>query len=169
MNVLHFAQEIDQSAQRFYEEMATRTDNPGIARIFRMLANDEALRLNRHRTLANEGHSIDAAALDGEMNVFERLRHCEEQLAVADDVAAYRLALEAEREVLQQYRSAAYGENHPEARRLLDNLVRDEQQRVEDLEGLYDFTNAPNHYLAWGEFSNLGEFQNFGRHDDLLR
>lgn len=169
MNVLRFAQKVDQSAQRFYEEMATRTDNPGIEKIFRMLANDEAMLLSRHKALARTGASADIAALDGEANVFEQLRHREDQLAVPDDLAAYRLALEAEREVLQQYRDVAQVEVHPEVRRLLDNLARDEQLHVEALEGLYDFTNAPNHYLAWGEFSNLGEFHNFGRDGDLLR
>lgn len=169
MNVLRFAQEVDQSAQRFYEEMAMRSDNPGIEKIFRMLANDEAALLNRHQALAEAGGPIAAAALDGERNVFEQLRQREDQLAVADDLAAYRLALEAEREVLQQYRSVARIEDHPESRRLLERLAREEQQHIEALEGLYDFTSAPSHYLAWGEFSNLGEFHNFGRHGDLLQ
>jgi hypothetical protein len=28
------------------------------------------------------------------------------------------------------------------------------------------FANAPNQYLAWGEFSNLEEFRQFGREVD---
>jgi hypothetical protein len=46
---------------------------------------------------------------------------------------------------------------------LLAQVARDEEQHIAELENLYDFANAPNHYLAWGEFSNLGEFNNFGR------
>lgn len=163
MKVLRFAQEIDESAQRFYEEMSDRTESLGIARIFRMLAEDEGQMLLRHRALASRGEAIDAAALDEGVNVFEQLRRRESQLAVANDVAAYRLALEAEREVVSQYRCAAQKEAHPEVRRLLSRIARDEQEHVEELENLYDFANAPNHYLAWGEFSNLGEFHNFGR------
>ena len=45
MKVLRFAQEIDHSAQRFYEEMAWRSNNPGVGRIFQMLAEDEGLLL----------------------------------------------------------------------------------------------------------------------------
>ena len=163
MKVLRFAQEIDHSAQRFYEEMAWRSDNPGVGKIFQMLAEDEGVLLNRHKTLAKRGDSFAAAALDRGVNVFEQLRRREDQLAVPDDIAAYRLALEAEREVLQQYRSAAQTETNPEVRRLLNKLAKDEQRHVEELESLYDFANAPNHYLAWGEFSNLGDYQNFGR------
>lgn len=163
MKVLRFAQEIDASAQRFYEEMATRSGSPGIGMIFRMLADDEGKLLRRHQALAARGDAIDAEALDGGVNVFEQLRRREEYLSVQDDVEAYRLALEAEREVLRQYRSAVKTEKHPAVRRLLSQVARDEEQHVAELENLYDFTNAPNHYLAWGEFSNLGEFNNFGR------
>jgi len=163
MKVLRFAQEIDHSAQSFYAEMAWRSDNPGVGRIFQMLAEDEGLLLNRHTSLAKRGDSFDAEALDRGVNVFEQLRRREDQLVVPDDVSAYRLALEAEREVLQQYRSAAQAETNPEVRRLLNKLAKDEQRHVEELEGLYDFANAPNHYLAWGEFSNLGDYHNFGR------
>lgn len=128
-----------------------------------MLAEDESLLLNRHQSLAKRGDSFDAAALDRGVNVFEQLRRREDQIVVPGNVSAYRLALEAEREVLQQYRSAAQAEANPEVRRLLNKLAKDEQRHVEELESLYDFANAPNHYLAWGEFSNLGDYHNFGR------
>jgi rubrerythrin len=163
MKVLRFAQEIDQSAQRFYEEMASHSDNPGIGMIFRMLADDEDRLLKRHKALATRGDAVDAEALDRGVNVFEQLRRREEYLHVHNDVEAYRLALEAEREVLRQYRSAVKTEKHPAVRRVLSQVARDEEQHIAELENLYDFANAPNHYLAWGEFSNLGDFNNFGR------
>ena len=163
MKVLRFAQEIDESAQRFYEEMASHSDNPGVGVIFRMLADDEGRLLSRHKALAARGDAVDAEALDQGVNVFEQLRRREESLQVSDDVSAYRLALEAEREVLRQYRSAGKAEKHPAVRRALAQVARDEEQHIAELENLYDFANAPNHYLAWGEFSNLGDYQNFGR------
>lgn len=163
MKVMQFAQEIDLSARNFYKEMALRTENPGVRRIFDMLAEDEGEWLNRHAALATSEEAIDAEALDPGGNVFEQLRRQEDQLTVADDVAAYRLALEAEREVLRQYQSAEQAEQQPATKQLLAEMTRDEQRHVEELESLYDFANAPNHYLAWGEFSNLGDFHNYGR------
>jgi rubrerythrin len=166
MKVLRFAEEVDRSARRFYEEMAARTDNPGVKRIFTMLAEDEEQLLRRHRMLTARGDALDAEALDDGVNVFERLRRREEQLAVADDVAAYRLALEAERDMARQYREAARTEIHPDVRKLLVKIARDEERHIEELEQLYTFTSAPDQFLAWGEFSNLGEFHNFGRDVD---
>jgi rubrerythrin len=163
MKVLRFAEEIDQSARRFYEEMAARTEDAGIRRIFATLADEETAILNHHRALARRGDSLDAETLNQGVNVFEQLRHREDQLQVTDDVAAYHLALDAEREVLRQYLNAARDETQPEVRKLLARLARDEQHQVAELENLYDFANAPNHYLAWGEFSNISDFKNFGR------
>lgn len=165
MNVLRFAQTVDQSAHDFYEEMASRAENPGVRRIFDMLAEDERELLNRHAMLAAGADGADARTLDRGVNVFEKLRQQEDRLSVADDLAAYRLALDAEREVLQQYRSAANSEARPRVKELLIEMAGDEQKHVEELENLYDFANAPNHYLAWGEFSNLGDYHNYGRDD----
>jgi len=163
MNTMRFIQELDQSARLFYQEMALRTENTGIRRIFEMLSEDEESLLERHRTLVAQGETIDAKTLDRAINIFEQLRRSEEQLEVKDDVAAYRLALDTERDVLQQYRDAAKAEKHPDVKKLLTKIVQDEKRHVLELEALYDFANAPNHYLAWGEFSNRGDFQNFGR------
>ena len=163
MKVLNFAQEIDESARLFYEEMAARTDNVGVRAIFHKLAEEEVALLNRHRVLAIQGDIPDAATLDERDNLFEHLRHQEEYLQVSDDVSAYRLALDAERYVTKMYWRAANTEANPEARALIVRVAQDEQRHMEEVESLYEFSNAPNTYLAWGEFSNLGEFHNFGR------
>jgi rubrerythrin len=163
MKVLSFAQTIDESARLFYEEMAARADNVGVRAIFHKLAEDEVALLNHHRVLAVQGDIPDTETLDEGMNVFERLRHQEEYLQVADDVSAYRLALDAERDLTKLYWRAANTESNPEVRELIVRIAQNEQQHMEEVESLYEFTNAPNNYLAWGEFSNLGEFHNFGR------
>ncbi|NJC88935.1 MAG: hypothetical protein FIB02_10490 [Desulfuromonas sp.] len=163
MGIMQVAKEIDLSARNFYREMAARTHNPGVRRIFELLADDESELLNRHVARAAKDEAVDAQALDVSVNVFEQLRGQEDRLTVEDDVAAYRLALDAERQLLRRYQSAAEAEKQPVAKQLLADVARDEQQHVEELESLYDFANAPNHYLAWGEFSNQGDFRNFGR------
>ncbi len=163
MKVLSFAQTIDESARLFYEEMAARADNVGVRAIFHKLAEDEVALLNHHRVLALQGDIPDTETLDEGMNVFERLRHQEEYLQVADDVSAYRLALDAERDLTKLYWRAANTEANPEVKELIVRIAQNEQQHMEGVKSLYEFANAPNNYLAWGEFSNLGEFHNFGR------
>jgi len=163
MKVLNFAQEMDESARLFYEEMAERTHNAGVKTIFHKLAEDESALLNQHQELAIQGDFLDTETLEQGVNVFEQLRRQEEGLQVNDDVAAYRLALDAERDATKLYWHAANTEENPEIRELIVRIAQDEQRHMEELESLYEFANAPNHYLAWGEFSNLGEFHNYGR------
>ncbi|TLM67853.1 MAG: hypothetical protein FDZ69_03385 [Deltaproteobacteria bacterium] len=166
MKVFRFATEIDRSAQRFYEEMAARAENPGVKNIFRQLAEDEARRLMQLEVRAAKTNGDETMALDEGWNVYERLRQQGDRLVVADDVAAYRLALDAERHVLHQYEAAAAAEADPVVQKILTEIAEDERQLLRELESLYDFTNVPNSFLAWGEFSNLGEFHNFGRDAD---
>jgi rubrerythrin len=163
MTVTGFAQEIDRSGRCFYEEMAMRAQHPGVARIFRTLAAEEAELLRRHQTLPMETDGCEGETLDRRMNVFEEMRQREDQLHVDSDIAAYRLAMEAEQELLREYRRAARNEKHPAAKAVLTRIIKDEVMHLREIESLYDFVNAPNHYLAWGEFSNLGEYRNFGR------
>ena len=163
MKVLNFVQEIDKSGRLFYEEMASRVNDAGVKTVFRKLADDEVALLNRHRMLAPYGDSPDSETLDERDNVFEHLRRQEERLPVGNDVAAYRLALDAERDLTKMYWRAANAEANPEVRELIVRVAQDEQRHMEEVESLYDFANAPNTFLAWGEFSNLGEFHNFGR------
>lgn len=48
-------------------------------------------------------------------------------------------------------------------KRMLLRIAAMERHELNDLEQLFDFVNAPNESLEWGEFSNLDEFHNFGR------
>ena len=163
MTVSGFAQEIDRSGRSFYEEMAMRAHHPGVARIFRTLAEEEDDLLRRHQTLPLETGEGEVETFDRSINVFEELRQREDQLRVDSDIAAYRLAMEAEQELLRNYRRAARNEKHPASKAVLSRIIKDEVMHLREIESLYDFVNAPNHYLAWGEFSNVGEYRNFGR------
>jgi rubrerythrin len=162
MKILDFAQEANQSAQRFYAEMAGRVANEGVSRIFHMLEEEEK-QLASVQTSHPGIDGYDSPALDRRVNVFEQLRRLEDHFEVNSDVDAYRLAMDAEKDLLHQYEIAAESEADPELKELLCEIAEDERQLLAEIENLYDFANAPNNYLAWGEFSNLGEFSNFGR------
>ncbi|NLC70291.1 MAG: hypothetical protein GX751_02900 [Desulfuromonadaceae bacterium] len=49
----------------------------------------------------------------------------------------------------------------------MKKIAAEEEKHFQLVENLFRFTNAPNQYLAWGEFSNISEFSNFGRHVDI--
>ena len=170
MTVLDFARQLEQSGFDFYSEMATRTGSEGVRRVFDLLATDQRLQLDRIRRLQerSEGMAMDGdGLLDRAVNIFERLRRNEGRLAIANDLDAYQLAIKAESYAVRQYRRALTRVRDAGLRRTLMRVLALDQRELGELEQLYDFVNAPTDSLEWGEFSNLDEFHNFGRYDDL--
>ena len=77
---------------------------------------------------------------------------------------AYQLARDAEREVLCTYERATVAANGLALKKSLLLITAMERHELDEIEGLFDFTNVPNQSLSWGEFSNLDEFHDFGRY-----
>lgn len=167
MNVFEFAREVEMSGERFYGEMAARAQEDGIRNIFDMLAEDESkLLLDLQKLEARYGPVMrNSRALDKLRNVFADLRNREDQLMVSSDLEAYRLAKKAEKQVVDQYRSAIEQERDPEVKALLQRIAALEERELDELQRLCDFVAAPTRSLEWGEFSNLDEFHNFGRYE----
>ena len=170
MRILDFAMETQRSGRDFFRRVARRTDRKGMKKIFLRMAEDEERLLGsfrRLRTTARNGRA-DSSALQEVDNPFRRLNE-ETVLQLEDDLAAYRFLLNTEGEICRFYREAAQCDADADARALLRQVAEKECEKLERLEETYDFVNAPNEYLAWGEFSNLDEFHNFGRYEDNRR
>ena len=170
MTVLDFAQQIEKSGLEFYQEMSARTSQAGVRKIFELLAHDQEELLAKLRHMQERYASSekgDGGVLGRAINIFERLRQREDQLQVANDIEAYHMAIDAEREIVNQYRKVIARVKDPDLKRSLLRVMSLDRRELEELEQLYDFVNAPTDSLEWGEFSNLDEFHNFGRYDDL--
>jgi len=170
MTVLDFARHLEQSGLDFYTEMAARTNQDGVRKIFQLLAGDQQRLLERLLRMQERSANLSKAEsvlLGRAVNIFEKLRQREAQLAVNNDLDAYLLAINAEREIVDQYLKVLNRTDNAELRQALLRVLSLDRQELEELEQLYDFVNAPTDSLEWGEFSNLDEFHNFGRYDDL--
>ncbi len=166
MNALDFAIKMEEQGKRFFSKMARRNPNPGVSRIFNMVAEDEAKILKQLRSFGeSEGTALtfESTALEGMKQSFSKFAKEKEALAVENDEQAYAYAMKVEQGICEIFRHAADEETDPETRKMLLKLGANGCREALDLSRLHDFVNAPNEYLAWGEFSNLGEFHNFGR------
>ena len=169
MNVLEYARSTERSGALFYREMAERSNNEGVKNIFNMLAEDEEKMLQKLMRMSSRTPGMSEQTcryLRKGDNVFEKMRRMEDDLQVENDLDAYALARDTERKVMQKYLRAADNEGKAEVRRSLMWIAAMERSELAALEKLFDFVNAPNSSLEWGEFSNLDEFHNFGRYED---
>ncbi len=168
MNVFDFAMDIERSGMKYYQRLARKTDHKGIRRIFSMMAKDEEMLLQRFQALRSRVQNTtmeDSRVLDYATNVFEGLLDERDALRLETDLEAYNYVVEVEKSICRLYHDAAEREPNDEVKALLRRIAAEEHRELESLEKIYDFVNAPNEYLAWGEFSNLDEFHNFGRYE----
>ena len=167
MNVIEYARSTEESGVRFYQEMADRSNPEGVKRIFTMLAHDEELLLEKLQRLQEKNPEMskqNIRVLNLSNNVFEKLRKQENKFNIGTDVEAYQLACTAEREILRTYEKATKAATETELIKALMQLTAMERHELTELEGMLDFANTPNQSLAWGEFSNIDEFHDFGRY-----
>lgn len=171
MNVFDFAMQMEDQGYEYYSGLARAATLPGLKTIFSGLAEDEKKHFEIFRAL-KEGSPLPdtqgATALDTAKNVFLLLPRGEEVLqGITDALPAYQHAMQLEAESFRCYEDAAAEESDPEVKALLLKIAGEEHKHFNILENVYHFVNAPNQHLEWGEFSNLGEFRQFGRDTDI--
>lgn len=170
MNVFDYAMKMELDGKAFYEKLARETNVDGLTTIFNRLAEDEQKHYEIFLALKSQTQATameETTVLDESKNVFEKLVAEKEALGpVTGDLEGYRFAMKLEADSFRLYEDAAAKEQNADVKALLLKIAAEEQKHFEIVQNIYDFVNAPNQYLAWGEFSNLDEFRNFGRDVD---
>jgi rubrerythrin len=166
MDVYDFALKMELDGKAYYHTLAEKSKLPGLKKIFLRLAEDEQKHYDIFQELKQKGSSdmADTTVLEEAKNVFEDLATDKSALVqLKDDLAGYQHAMKLEADSFRLYEEAASKESDPRIKALVLKIASEEQKHFNILQNIFDFVNAPNQYLAWGEFSNLGEFRNFGR------
>jgi rubrerythrin len=167
MNVFDFAMEIERSGRKFYRNVAAKAGTAGVRTIFSMMAEDEQELLERFRAMKATIRSTtmqDSSSLETAGKIIEDILNEREALDQRQPEVPF--VMRAEAAICRLYEDAAQREPNPEVQGLLRRIATEERRELESLRQLFDFVNAPNEFLAWGEFSNLNEFHNFGRDED---
>ena len=170
MNVLDFAIEMENDGFEYYKDLADSSTLPGLKTIFTSLAADELKHAKVFKAL-NTGETVGempaSETLETSKNLFKQLSGVSEELKnIADSLKAYQHAMKLEANSFRFYEEVAEKETNPTVKALLLQIAEEEHTHFNILENVYSFVNAPNQNLEWGEFSNLGEFRQFGRETD---
>ncbi|MCP3175475.1 MAG: ferritin family protein [Desulfuromonadales bacterium] len=165
MNVFEVAMKMEDDGKAYYQKLAAQTAHEGLHKIFLQLAEDEQKHHDIFKRLKEKTPTSmqKSTALEQAKNVFETLIASRTNLTIAGDLDGYRHAMKLEANSFRFYEEAAAKEQDAKVKELLLQIAGEEQKHFNILQNVYDFVNAPNQFLAWAEFSNLGEFRNFGR------
>ncbi|MDG5467305.1 ferritin family protein [Deltaproteobacteria bacterium IMCC39524] len=171
MNVFDFAMQMEDNGYDYYTGLAKAATVPGLKTIFTDLAEDEKKHLEIFRAL-KEGRRDqklpESKTLETAKNVFLLLPRGKQVLEeINGPLPSYQHAMKLEAESFRFYEEAAEKEEDAEVKALLLKIAAEEHRHFNILENVFHFVNAPNQHLEWGEFSNLGEFRQYGRDTDI--
>jgi rubrerythrin len=162
MNIFDYAMQMELDGKAFYERLAEDADAEGLKTIFSSMAADESKHYELFQQMKEASGTlsmVDSKALDEAKNIFTELQ--KKGAAISPDtksLEAYRYAMQVEADSATLYREAAEKEVDQAIRGLLLRIVEEERKHLSILENVFEFVNAPNQSLVWGEFSNLKEF-----------
>jgi rubrerythrin len=162
MNIFDYAMQMELDGQAFYERLAADAQAEGLKSIFSSMAVDESKHYDLFKQMKEASATlsmVDSTALDGAKNFFTELQ--KQGTALSPDtksLEAYRYAMQVEADSATLYREAAEKETNQAIRELLLRIANEERKHLNILENVFEFVNAPNQSLVWGEFSNLKEF-----------
>ena len=161
MNIFDFAMKMELDGKAYYEQLAAETTSGGLKSIFTSLAADE----QKHYEIIlaiKAGTDLKMAAstvLEKAKNIFEELMADKNIIGVMKkSLDGYQHARKLEADSVKLYEDMAKKESNPETVQLLLRIANEEKKHFNILDNLYDYTLAPQNFLAWGEFSNLKEF-----------
>jgi rubrerythrin len=169
MTIIEFARGVEGRGEEAFRRLARNADQPGVKRILDGVADDElalAAKIDELRAGLGASAGLEAVMLERLGKKVTELTQGLTAARVGSDIEAFDLAADYEEQVCQLFSGAAEQEANPETGSLLRRIGALECREAEDLRRAHDFINAPNEFLAWGEFSNLEEFHNFGRDVD---
>lgn len=171
MNVYDFAIQMETDAETFYRKLADESHIPGIKKIFSDLADDEQSHRQLFQSLKKQQvpeDATDSKVLEKAKNIFAEILAERQSLpSITSNLESYRYALKLEAEGVRLYSDAAKREVDNKIKKVLLRIAKEEEDHFNIVENIFNFINAPNQYLAWAEFSNLGEFEAFGRETDI--
>lgn len=160
MDVFEFALKMEMDGKAYYEKLKDETDVIGLKTIFTNLAADEQKHYETIQSikLGYAKSMIDTKVLEETRNLFEELKNDKNIVgSMSKSLDGYQHARKIEADSVRFYEDAAIKETNPETRQLLLKIADEEKKHYTIMDNLYDFTLAPQNFLAWREFSNLKE------------
>lgn len=161
MNTLDFLTQFENDSISAYRALATETDNQELKGLYELLA--ETRQRHRDTLIALQEHirkdEVDSRLVERARNIhsgFWDILHTQDMMKMMrSDHDAFDHVIRSEEEMIHLCEGIAKAEENEKAKALITWFVDDERKYLDEIEGIYDFVEAPHCYLEWGEFANL--------------
>lgn len=160
MDIFEFAMKMEMDGKAYYKRLEAETTVVGLKTIFANLAADEQKHYDTIKAIKSGavGAMADSTVLEAAKNLFAALLGDKSIVGdLRNSLDGYGHARKIEADSVRFYEDAAGKENIPDTAKLLLRIASEEKKHYNIMDNLFDFTLAPQNFLAWGEFSNLKE------------
>lgn len=161
MDIFAYALQMEKDGERFYREIASQTDDPGIKTIVTMLADEEVKHYEAIEGM-RQGHSdlmAETRILDEARNIFVQMKEeGREPAADTDQIQLYEKAQQIEKRSQQFYQEKADQSDKDDQKRLFGQLAAEEEKHYRLLESIVAFVSKPKQWLENAEWHHLEEY-----------
>jgi rubrerythrin len=162
MNVFEFAMQMEKDGEAFYRQIASKTNNAGLQKIFTTLADEEVVHYKTFKKLFEKSAAdiVESNVLGKAKNIFQEMKKTGgfDISAETPQIEAYKKAMDAEKEAFTFYEKKAEEATNPTEKNILQAFAREERRHYRLLENVLDFVSRPDAWLENAEFSQLGEY-----------
>ncbi|MGE5239059.1 MAG: ferritin family protein [Chloroflexota bacterium] len=157
MTSVEIAAKMEADAIKFYREGAEKTRNPVGKKMFLSIAEDEKGHLQMLRSALEvcdlkitEAHPIKTVR-----TIFEEMKDSMMQRveATTDELEAFRIAMEMEKEGIEFYRTALAETQSEKEKCLFERLIQEEEEHFKIFSETYEFMTDTGNWYMWDEHS----------------
>jgi len=157
MNAVEIAIRMETDAIKFYAEAANRTSNAIGKKMFLSIVEDEKRHLDMLQRLFKklDLNFNNASPMKAVKTIFEEMKNEMLQRAEAtkDELEAFRIAMEMEKEGVEFYKKAALEAPDGKEKKLFETLVPEEEQHYAIFANTYSFMKESGSWFMWEEHS----------------
>ena len=161
MDIFQFAMEKEKCSQDYYRQLAARTDNKGLQRIFNMLADEEA----KHYIVVEQMKSnapekvCDTNVLSSAKDIFKQMKEAADAFSFdASQTETYRKAQEIEKDSREFYLQKADEVEDRRHKAIFRELAQEESKHYFLLDNMIEFISRPQQWLENAEFHHLEDY-----------
>lgn len=162
MNVFEFAMQMEKDGEAYYRQIADKTINPGLKKIFETLADEEVVHYNTFKMLAERkaANAVESNILTKSKNIFAVMKESG-PVDLSDETPqteAYQKAMDAEKEAYTFYEEKAAEAENENEKEILLVFAREERRHYRLLENVLEFVSRPDSWIEDGEFVNIDKY-----------
>jgi rubrerythrin len=161
MDIFEFAIEKETFSESFYRQLAAKTENSGLQKIFTMLAGEEA----KHRDVITRMRTeipaeiTDTDVLVGAKEIFSKMRNGADKFDFnIEQTEIYKKAQGYEKDSIDFYITKAREVKDDCQKQIFGKLAEEEKKHYAVLENIIEFVSRPEHWLENAEWYHMEEY-----------